>query len=104
MVTIVGLVSPEPMMTSILVWAASPTSCLLEACRLGRTGCTDTAGPYPTYPHRRYAVAAAFLATTMNRRPLTGSGHISGRSHAARNAGRNACRLYCGIAQPRTFR
>src|SRR5882672_7844375 len=35
MVTMVGLVSPEPMMTSILEWAASPTSCLLEAHRTG---------------------------------------------------------------------
>src|SRR5260221_369568 len=50
MVTIVGLVSPEPIMASTLVCAASPTCCLPHSSPSWLAHCLDTARRYLTCP------------------------------------------------------
>ena len=110
MVTIVGLVSPEPMMTSTRVCGASlkADSSTLSAPAYGPLACWQAAGPLLAVlyccPLTLNRQAPGLTATTRNLRSRIGQGHASAVCQASRSRGRNASRRYSGTAQPMILR
>src|SRR6266567_4334401 len=100
-VTIVGLVSPEPMIASTRVRGASLKAASSTLARLRLTALPARTILLPSDAGRH---PPGLAAATRNRRSVIGHGHALVSSQASRSRGRNASKLYSGTAHPTIFR